>query len=357
MSSTVRSSSAKRSASGNLSNSSDDEQEDQLHDLEPNNTSLSSSIVTASDLDTTSSLDCSDNPCSPGASSSCSGSSGPIYIRPPGFKYHAQEVTRPRQKKKKKTFPINQTQTVVLSRQQTELYKKRDATPPKHRQIKRDPVPMRLRAFPQSFWKEPNQPVGVAPGHCLKVLPPLAIKDEIDMVRPVTPPDENRPTDSYLASKDKSLSVVTNNSNSSSKVTSRPADRKVVVTGNPETALSKLFDNVEERVTLKRTDGGNYKVPVPPSTGLKKSRPKNAYTLNKSMMHGSDPYMVDKVADKLFPHLTLEKAAAKSTHTSGGGGTTIQLITLKEGDKSVTLPSLCVEQNYSQMLSELIPHL
>ena len=37
-----------------------------------------------------------------GASSSCSGSSGPIYVRPPGFRYHAQEITRPKIKKKKK---------------------------------------------------------------------------------------------------------------------------------------------------------------------------------------------------------------------------------------------------------------
>lgn len=79
--------------------------------------------------------------------------------------------------------------------------------------------------------------------------------------------------------------------------------------------------------------------------------------MNKTMLHGSDPYMVDTIADKLFPHLTLEKAGIKSSHSSGTGHTNIQLITLKEGDKSVTLPSLCVEQNYSQMLSELVPHL
>lgn len=76
------------------------------------------------------------------------------------------------------------------------------------------------------------------------------------------------------------------------------------------------------------------------------------------MIHGCDPYMVDTIADKLFPHLTLEKTGVKSYHSSGAGGnTSLQLITLREGDKSVTLPSLCIEQNYSQMLSELVPHL
>jgi len=60
MTSSVRSSSAKRSASGNLSNSSDDEQ-DELRDI----TRLSVSSVDTG-FETASSLDISDNPCSPG---------------------------------------------------------------------------------------------------------------------------------------------------------------------------------------------------------------------------------------------------------------------------------------------------
>ena len=75
----------------------------------------------------------------PGASSSCSGSSGPVYIRPPGFKFHAQEVTRPRLKKKKKTFSVTKPATLSHSQQQHDIHvlNKRDATPPKHRPIKR----------------------------------------------------------------------------------------------------------------------------------------------------------------------------------------------------------------------------
>ena len=49
-----------------------------------------------------------------------------------------------------------------------------------------DPLPMRLRAFPQSFWQQPNQPVGVSPAHCHKVLPPLSMKDEIGMCSTLT---------------------------------------------------------------------------------------------------------------------------------------------------------------------------
>jgi hypothetical protein len=57
------------------------------------------------------------------------------------------------------------------------------------------------------------------------------------------------------------------------------------------------------------------------------------------------------LADKLFPQLSLEK----SRHCAGM--TSLQLVTLGTGDKSVTLPSLSVEQNYGQMLSELVMHI
>ena len=79
-----------------------------------------------------------------GASSSCSGSSGPIYVRPPGFKYHAQEITRPKIKKKKKVFPVTHSssscKTTSGTLSQTEsgsILRKREPTPPKHRHIKR----------------------------------------------------------------------------------------------------------------------------------------------------------------------------------------------------------------------------
>lgn len=71
----------------------------------------------------------------------------------------------------------------------------------------------------------------------------------------------------------------------------------------------------------------------------------------KGLISGEDPYLIDcSVTQKLFPQLSLES----STRQAHGGTSSLQLITLREGDKSVTLPSLSIEQNYSQMLSELV---
>ena len=43
-----------------------------------------------------------------------------------------------------------------------------------------DPLPMRLRALPQSFWQQPNVPHSVSPGASYPTLPPLIIKDSED---------------------------------------------------------------------------------------------------------------------------------------------------------------------------------
>ena len=72
----------------------------------------------------------------------------------------------------------------------------------------------------------------------------------------------------------------------------------------------------------------------------------------KGLLSGDDPYLLDSaVTRKLFPQLSLESGSTRQIH---GGNSSLQLITLREGDKSVTLPSLSIEQNYSQMLSELV---
>ena len=83
------------------------------------------------------------------------------------------------------------------------------------------------------------------------------------------------------------------------------------------------------------------------------SRPKRAVAKSsmKGLISGNDPYLVDAMADKLFPQLSIE------TSRHNGGNTSLQLVTLGTGDKTVTLPSLSVEQNYPQMLSELVMHI
>ena len=75
---------------------------------------------------------------------------------------------------------------------------------------------------------------------------------------------------------------------------------------------------------------------------------------SKGLLNGEDPYLADCVSDKLFPQLNFEQSKAiLGTH----GNQILQVVTIREGDKSVSLPSLGVEQNYPQMLSELVMHI
>lgn len=60
--------------------------------------------------------------------------------------------------------------------------------------------------------------------------------------------------------------------------------------------------------------------------------------------------MMTSLAEKMFPQLSLE-----SKQTTGAN-TSLSCVSIHEGDKSVQLPSLNVEQNYSQMLSEIVAH-
>ena len=92
---------------------------------------------------------------------------------------------------------------------------------------------------------------------------------------------------------------------------------------------------------------------VPELHSFSSYRPKKVHVTKpsntKGLLSGDDPYLIDSaITQKLFPQLSLDSCAKP------GGNSSLQLITLREGDKAVTLPSLSIEQNYSQMLSELV---
>ena len=61
-----------------------------------------------------------------------------------------------------------------------------------------------------------------------------------------------------------------------------------------------------------------------------------------------DPCMMSNLANKLFPQLSLE--------SKPNSNAALHCVSLQDGDKSVTLPSINNEKNYSQMLSELVSH-
>jgi len=84
-----------------------------------------------------------------------------------------------------------------------------------------------------------------------------------------------------------------------------------------------------------------------------------------TLLTGHDPYMVDNIAESLFPQLSLERGGAvgngsSSSRLSGACGSGTQMVHLQPlpvGDKMIMLPSLIVDQNYPQMLSELVANM
>ncbi|XP_013416853.1 uncharacterized protein LOC106178273 [Lingula anatina] len=298
----------KRGPSGPLANSSDEEDAGDAVNI-----SVSSTSTTTSSPSTPSPNASSDyeNVASPGGSSTAS---GPIYVRPPGFAHHGQEILKTPASK-----PSWRKKRAILAMK--EGLKKREPTPPRPKS-KKDPLPMRMRALPQSFFQQPNVPHNVSPGAAYPVLPPLMNRDsDVTEVRPVTPPEEKE-------KKNKAP---------------KPPERKITL-GNPD-LLFKLFEGYGD----EKKKGG--------TSIIKRGRPKKVHsTQGKAFVTGEDPFIMDAVAEKLFPQLSLE--SSKQQGYSGlGHSSQLHVVTLREGDKSVMLPALSREQNYSQMLSELVSHI
>lgn len=130
------------------------------------------------------------------ASPCSSTASGPTYERPPGFKFHGQEIvaTKPRNvstkfKKRVKRHPVENGSllTGANKSEETSLPTTTSKAKPK-----KDPLPMKLRALPQSFWQQPNSVNTMPPGNMyLPVLPPLFKSEHSNVdpseIRPISP--------------------------------------------------------------------------------------------------------------------------------------------------------------------------
>lgn len=92
-----------------------------------------------------------------------------------------------------------------------------------------------------------------------------------DNIRPVTPTeDETKPetTSSQMALLLKDKVAITTN-----KISNKPSDHKIIVTGNADVLLTKLFESAEEKATvLKRSEGVGYKTPMPPTNAIRRGR-------------------------------------------------------------------------------------
>ncbi|XP_049779382.1 uncharacterized protein LOC126176276 [Schistocerca cancellata] len=177
-----------------------------------------------------------------------------------------------------------------------------------------EPLPMKLRALPQSFWQQPNAAGGLSPGAVYPVLPPLCCKDDDGAVcsgdlksvvcpaglRPATPPEE----------RDK---------------------RRVVSVANTELLFS-LFRSVEQ-------------LDQPAARVARRGRPKKVAATSWRLPREEDPCLVSAVADPILPLIRGH---------AGGQHQVLATVSLGAGERSVVLPSLSVEHNYSQILSELV---
>ena len=65
-----------------------------------------------------------------------------------------------------------------------------------------------------------------------------------------------------------------------------------------------------------------------------------------------DPCIVDNLAEKLFPELSLSQRAKEKVH-----GSSYAIIKIGKGKGSVEFPAIQVEQNYPEILNELITHM
>jgi hypothetical protein len=68
-----------------------------------------------------------------------------------------------------------------------------------------------------------------------------------------------------------------------------------------------------------------------------------------------DPQMVENLAKRLFPQLSIENKL--KLKPSQQASTSLSCVSVQDGEKSVTLPSLSVDQNYSAMLLEIVANM
>lgn len=191
---------------------------------------------------------------------------------------------------------------------------------------KRGPVPMKLRALPESFWKEPtNIQTSSLAGSNYAVLPPLFSSEsknsDLTTIRPVTPPDEKKNSPRH----------------------SPRSKKKIIVSSNADTdLLFSLFDHLEtnkidEKLIVRRgrpKKSTSDKVPPPPARS-----------------HEEDPCIVDDLANKLFPELSLNQKQNK------GAPPNYAMVRINKGSHVIEFPAIKANENYPTILNELVTHM
>lgn len=352
-----------------------------------------------------------DSVSSPGGSSTAS---GPIYVRPPGFDHHAHEITSNVERsgkqrsgsgsssvgvtransvlsrhaftssggvvvKKKKgllsaDFKGTDAQGNVVGRKKIEGV----AVLPSRQKARKEPLPMKQRALPQSFWQQPNNANPQPPGIVCAALPPLPLGG--DDMGDMTPVEEvtqgffslnSSSCPSTLASREHaslpcqegaSGSSPSNHAGqpSAASTSSLKRGERVISAANTDLLFS-LFNSVEEEEAQRRIHV------------VRRGRPKKSSTTGSLVSiskasRDDDPCLNSVNVESLLPLLpdrgsgshpsvsgTGSNGSNSSTAFKGSQGTqVIRIMSISSGDRSVELPSLNVEHNYPHLLSELV---
>ena len=183
---------------------------------------------------------------------------------------------------------------------------------------KREPLPMRLRALPPSFWQQPNQPNALPTS---MYLPPL-FKSELDTT--------------YATEQEISASHA----------------REVRISHANTDLLFKLFDSAEQSLVKDGKKSSTNKLKVLGNRPLLKCVP-------KAFIRSEDPCIVDAVTEGLFPQLSLKSTDCLSSNglsnsspllsaASNGNGLSILFQQQQQQQQQQN------EQNFSQVLSEIV---
>jgi len=195
---------------------------------------------------------------------------------------------------------------------------------------KKEPLPMKLRALPQSFWQQPNNANPLSPGAVFSRLPPLPGQtvhegDLLDHVPPVTDVAGDGAEELLEAKQGKS----------EHRVSEANTD-----------LLFSLFNGIEEDDSQKKIQLVRRGRPKKPPPVFSRTR----------MLQDEDPCLVSNMTESILPLIPERNMAVQNNNNKQGniGTQVIKIMSISHGDKSVDLPSLNIEHNYPHLLSELV---
>ncbi|GLV34315.1 hypothetical protein CBL_00243 [Carabus blaptoides fortunei] len=190
---------------------------------------------------------------------------------------------------------------------------------------RKEPLPMKLRALPQSFWQQPNNTPSQSPGTLCPALPLLCKEEVAECITTDTP------TSLHLE-----------------EVPATSCQKEIVSDANTDLLFS-LFRVVEEE---QRRCQGEPKVTV-----VRRGRPKKP---PRGALKDDDPCLVSTVTESLLPLLPERPSRDMQTRTATQGQQSLTVVSV-HGERpatasiSTTSPATAAtSQNYSHLLSEVV---